>query len=353
MTHLRDRILHCQCDVFISCDPMDNAWLTGFFGSTSWLVVSATGAWLLCDFRYIEQAQVQARACAPVLCNGNLDLRLAEKLNDLSVKRAAFEPETLSFGRYEILRNAFSGSLASESGVCRELRMIKTAEEESAMTTAAALTEEAMEWMLGQLHPGMTERCAAALLDFECRKRGAQKASFDTIVLFGERSALPHGMPGDRTLHDGDIVLVDCGCIVDGYCSDLTRTFVFGSIPGKWFSEIYECVRQAQANAVAGVHAGASARAVDAAARSMIDAAGYGEYFGHGTGHGVGLEVHEAPRLNQHASAVLETGMAITVEPGIYLPGRGGVRIEDLLVVTETGSRILTNSSKELRILQL
>ena len=219
------------------------------------------------------------------------------------------------------------------------------------IAAATTLAEEALEATLKHLKSGVAERSIAALLEYEFKIRGAQGASFDTIVLFGERSSLPHGKPGDRTLAAGDIVLVDCGCVLDGYCSDLTRTFVFGRIPGDWFGEIYEITRRAQEQALQNVHSSAAAKDVDAGARTIITEAGYGEKFGHGTGHGVGLEVHEAPRLNAESSAVLETGMVVTVEPGIYMPGQGGVRIEDLLVVTDDGSRNFNRLSKELRIL--
>jgi len=351
IANIQQRLEAWECDVFISIDPFDNAYLTGFFGSASALLVSRNTARLLCDFRYIEQARTQTRGAGVVQCAGNLDARLGEQIASLSCRNAAFEPETMTVSRYEAIKKSSGIELISAPGICRDLRLRKESGEIERIAAATALAEEAVESVLARMNTGVSECALAGMLEYEFRKRGAQRASFDTIVLFGERSSLPHGKPDTRPLAHGDIVLLDCGCVLDGYCSDLTRTFVFGRIPGNWFQEIYEAVRLAQEAALQAARAGAATREVDAAARMTIEAAGYGEQFGHGTGHGVGLEVHEAPRLNAESCAILESGMVVTVEPGIYLPGKGGVRIEDLIVVTETGSNNLNRLSKELRIL--
>ena len=342
---------HHDCDAFFSVDPIDNAYLTGFFGTTSALLLTASSTLFLCDFRYSEQALAQVDVAEVLECKGNLDVRLAEQMAQLQLQRIAFEPETLSVARYETICSQCGGMLVSAAGICRNLRIRKDVLEVERLAAAQSLAEEALEATVKELRAGVTECSIAARLEYEFRLRGAQAASFDTIVLFGERSSLPHGKPGDRRLTAGDVVLIDCGCILDGYCSDLTRTFIFGRIPGDWFSEIYEITRVAQKKALLAARAGVSAREVDAAARGTISAADFGDNFGHGTGHGVGLEVHEAPRLNAGSEAVLETGMAVTVEPGIYLPGRGGVRIEDLIVITADGNRNLNHLSKELRTL--
>ncbi len=340
-----------DCDAFISVDPTDNAYLTGFFGSASALLITQANALLLCDFRYAEQAAAQTRVATVMQCAGNLDLRLAEKLADAQARRSAFEPDAITVSRHDAIAKKCGSDLVPTPGICRTLRLCKEPGERERIAASAALAEDALETLLACLEPGIHESTAAGQLEFEFRKRGAQCAAFETIVLFGERSSLPHGKPGERALQTGDIVLIDCGCILDGYCSDLTRTFVFGRIPGEWFVEIYEITRIAQQSAVETTRAGVLASDVDAAARDTIAAAGYGERFGHGTGHGVGLEVHEAPRLNAESHTALKAGMAVTVEPGIYLPGRGGVRIEDLIVVTENGNDVLTRLPKELRIL--
>jgi Xaa-Pro aminopeptidase len=338
-------------DAFISVDPVDNAYLTGFFGSTSALLITAQEVEFLCDFRYIEQAAAQVHHGQVLECKGNLDIRLAERLVQQRLVRIAFEPETVSVARYETLKKNCTGTLIAAPGICRDLRLRKEQGEIERIAAATDLAEEALEATLEHLTTGVSECAIAGLLEHEFRKRGAQGASFDTIVLFGERSSLPHGRPGDRPLQKGDIVLVDCGCVLDGYCSDLTRTFVFGRIPDSRFGEIYEVTRVAQAEALQAARSGVCARVVDAAARTRITDAGYGDNFGHGTGHGVGLEVHEAPRLNAESGAVLKAGMVVTVEPGIYLPGRGGVRIEDLVVITGDGNSNFNRLPKELRIL--
>lgn len=353
ITSLRQRLIDCDCDAFFSVDPSDNAYLTGFFGSTSAVLITRNIARLLCDFRYAEQASALTSGVETVECSGNLDVRLGEHLQDLSVKRAAFDPCAITVSRYETIKETFTGETAPAEEICRKLRQIKETSEVERIRAASQLAEEALEQVLSTLKCGIREYELAASLEYEFRKRGAQRASFDTITLFGARSSLPHGVPGDNPLKIGDIVLIDCGCVLDGYCSDLTRTFVFGRIPGDWFADIYECVRQAQDNALKAVRAGVLTRSVDEAARTRIAAAGFGDRFGHGTGHGVGLEVHESPRLNTVSKAMLQAGMVVTVEPGIYLPGQGGVRIEDLLVVTEDGCDILTETPKELRILQV
>lgn len=349
--NLRKKLWDNGCEAFLSVDPMDNAYLTGFFGSTSAVMVTLGTARLLCDFRYAEQASTLDSGVDVAECTGDLDRRLGEHLRDAGVEHAAFDPATITLARFEKIEDAFGRPLSPVAGICRTLREIKEPAETERIQAASQLAEAALEDVLKTLAEGVTEQEIAGLLEYEFRKRGARGASFDTIALFGARSSLPHGVPSGKPLENGDIVLIDCGCVLDGYCSDLTRTFVFGRIPGNWFLEVYECVRQAQEAAVLSVRAGARTRAVDSAARTPITQAGYGNHFGHGTGHGVGLEVHEDPRLNAQSEAVLESGMAVTVEPGIYLPGQGGVRIEDLVTVTEAGCIVLTETSKELRIL--
>ncbi len=351
VTALQSKLKEQGVDSFVSVCPADNAYLTGFLGSTSLLLATQDRVLLLCDFRYAEQATKQVEAADVVRCSGSLDKQLATFVADMKLEQLAFEPDAMTVARKNAIENSCKCEMIGMPDSCRSLRLCKEPGEIDRIGAAAALAEAALEAMLTRLEPGIPESVAAGLLELEFRKRGAQGASFDTIVLFGERSSLPHGKPGDRPLQRGDIVLVDCGCILDGYCSDLTRTFVYGSIPGDWFSEIYETTHTAQEAAVKTVNAGVRACDVDAAARSVIAAAGYGDNFGHGTGHGVGLEVHEPPRLSAESDDSLEAGMVVTAEPGIYLSGQGGVRIEDLLVVTETGNVILTRLPKELRIL--
>jgi Xaa-Pro aminopeptidase len=232
------------------------------------------------------------------------------------------------------------------------LKAVKESGEVEAIRAALALSEGILTDMLVRLEPGMPEREAAALFEYEFKRRGASGASFDTIALFGPRSSLPHGAPGDTPLEPGDTVLFDFGCRLNGYCSDLTRTCCFATIPGPWFAEVYDLTLTAQRLAIEAARPGMGCRELDSVARKLIADAGHGEHFGHGLGHGVGIEIHESPRLNPHSDTVLEPGMVVTVEPGIYLPGRGGVRIEDVIVITEDGCEVLSTFPKELRILE-
>ena len=348
---LREDLKLYECDAFFSVDPADNAYLSGFFGSTSVVLITLDRAVLFCDFRYQEYAASLQSNLEVEIVSGSVTTKLGSFINACNLKCVAFDPSAITVQQYMMIEDELSAKMEPLVSLCKNIREIKDAYEISCIREASRLAEDALEQILLDLKCGICEYEVAAVLEYEFRKRGALRTSFESIVLFGERSSLPHGVPTDKPLEKGDIVLIDCGCVLDGYCSDLTMTFVFDRIPGKWFSDIYEYVRQAQAAAVETVCAGVPALAVDQVARDLITAAGHGDHFGHGTGHGVGLEVHEGPRLFNRSDAILETSMVVTMEPGIYLPGQGGVRIEDLLVVTDDGCDILTETPKELRIL--
>lgn len=348
---LRKGLREAGCDAFFSLSPPANHYLSGFRGTTSALVITLDEAYFLCDFRYTEQAREQVTGFEILEVAGAMETRTGERLRALGAARPGFDPAVLSVKQHGMLQDAFDGPLHALSGLPGILREIKDAGEIARIRAACALTEAALLKVLATVRPGVTEAAVAARLDYEFRKMGAECAAFPVIVLFGPRSSLPHGAPGKTPLESGDIMLVDCGCILDGYCADLTRTFVCGRIPGDWFQEIYQVVLQAQEAGIAALRAGTTGKEADAAARSIINDAGYGAHFGHGLGHGVGLEVHEAPRLNMQSETILQTGMAVTVEPGVYLPGQGGVRIEDLAVITDTGCEVLTRLPKELQVI--
>ncbi len=335
----------------MSFSPPDNQYLTGFRGSTSAVLITASEALFFCDFRYTEQAQEQVTGCEVRQVEGRLEAHVGEVLKDLGVTEVGFEPVVLSMDQAECVRGKMGGELRPLRGVLSALRQVKSSEERDRIRAASELAEDALKEVLGGLEEGLLDRELAARLDYAFKRRGALKPSFDTIVLFGAASSLPHGMPHGKALERGDIVLVDCGCVLDGYCSDLTRTYAYGRIPGAWFEEIYAVTRAAQQAALDSLAPGLGCGDADAAAREPITEAGYGAFFGHGLGHGVGIEVHEAPRLNKTAEATLAAGMVVTVEPGIYLPDRGGVRIEDLVVITENGHDVLTRLPKELQVL--
>ncbi|MDZ4859993.1 MAG: Xaa-Pro peptidase family protein [Candidatus Hydrogenedentes bacterium] len=348
---LRARLANADCEAFLSFAPATNQWLTGFRGSTSAVIVTQGDAIFLNDFRYTEQAATQVMGFSLQEVPGNIQMRAGEKLAELGAASVAFEPGYMTVADLDYTKSAYSGELRPAPDIVSPLRMVKDKEEIDTIRAAGALAEGVLADLIETLKPGITERELAAKFEFEFKARGATGASFDTIALFGSRGSLPHGQPGDKPLEHGDIVLLDFGCRLNGYCSDLTRTFAFGTIPGAWFEDIYHLTLTAQRRALEAVGPGKACRDVDAIARDIITEGGHGKHFGHGLGHGVGIEIHETPRLNPESSAVLSPGVVVTVEPGIYLPGQGGVRIEDLVVVTEDGCENLSKAPKELRVL--
>lgn len=352
---LREGYARLGCDAFFSVSPPNNQYLTGFLSSfieiSSVLIVTDTEALFLTDSRYTEQAEAQVSGCEVIEIKGDQLLRCGERLSDLGVKKAAYDPATLTVDEMNRFQTACKAEVVADKTLVSTMRMIKSPEEITALRAASELAEGVLADVLPTFEEGLTERELAAQFEYEFKKRGASGASFDTIALFGPRSSLPHGEPGGTCLKRGDVILLDFGCRYAGYCSDLTRTYGFGTIPGAWFEEAYSLVLAAQMIALEAVRAGVTCREVDATARNLIAEGGYGAYFGHGLGHGVGIEIHEAPRLNPESEIVLEEGMVVTVEPGIYLPGQGGVRIEDLIVVTGDGCDILSSTPKELKVL--
>ncbi len=339
-------------DAFFSLSAGANRYLANFIGTTSCVLITPNEAFFLCDFRYTEKAQRVVADYTVKEVSGSLPVRLGEHLNALGVSRAAFDPSRLTVAEHSAIAEVFvGGALIADNDLVTRVQMIKSAGEIARIREASQLKESVVARIIDGLKEGDTERSVAARLEYELKSAGADALSFDPIVAFGENSAMPHYMPGGRRLAKGDVVLIDCGCEKNGYCSDWTRTFAFGSIPGSWFEAIYDVTRKAQEGALEAIQAGKGCREVDAIARDIITEAGYGPRFGHGLGHGIGVEVHEAPRMNPTASETLQAGMAITVEPGIYLPGQGGVRIEDLVIVTEDGCDVLTKYSNDLRVI--
>lgn len=350
---LRAALAEAGCDAFFSLSPPANEYLSGFHGTTSAIAISSDTSRFLCDFRYTEQAREQVKGFEVQEVTGTIETRLGESLQQMNVQRAGFDPAVLSVAQRAVLSKAFEGETVALDGLLAAQRMFKSPAEIARIRAATERAEAALSEALVTIEEGITESELAGRIEFAFRRHGAQKASFDSIVLFGARSSLPHGQPGETRLKKGDILLIDCGCIYDSYCSDLTRTWAYGRIPGAWFEQIYEVVLQAQCAALDAIQPGMRCAELDAVARDIIREAGYGDHFGHGLGHGLGLEVHEAPRLNMLSEATLEAGMVVTIEPGIYLPGQGGVRIEDLVVVTESGCDILTSLPKEFEVLNV
>ncbi len=319
-------------------------YLSGFSGSNAVLVVGRRAAddVIGTDGRYRDQVAQESPGLPTVLDRDTL----AVTVDSLSAGPIAVE-SSLAIGEVQRLAET-RGMPVIASGLVERLRAIKDAVELAALERACAITVAAMDALAGEMIVGATELALARRLEQLFGELGAEDRAFDTIVGSGPHSAIPHHQPGQRRLERGDLVVVDAGARVDGYHADMTRTFLVSAAPEPWQSAIHGLVERGQAAATAAYLPGSDARAVDAAAREVITAGGHGDDFTHGLGHGVGLQIHEAPLMGPRATGTLEADMAITVEPGIYLPGRGGVRIEDTLVVTDTGPRILTEAARDL-----
>lgn len=336
---------------FLVMQPENRRYLTGFTGGSGWVLVSGQGVHLITDFRYWEQAHQEAPTARLVKTGTSGESPLLEALSvtfaELDLKgRVAFEEEVLSVAALRRLAGALNRmEWVGVSGWVEELRIIKEEAEIAAIRASVAVAESAFRQVASRIAPGISERRLAAELEYAMALGGASREAFDLIVASGPNAALPHAQVTDRILQEGDLVTIDWGCVVDGYNSDMTRTFLLGEGTGR-AREIYRVVLEAQERALAGIRAGTTGAQADALAREVITRAGYGEYFGHGLGHGVGLAVHEGPRLRQKEGRALAAGMIVTVEPGIYLPGFGGVRIEDLVAITGAHLRVLTGLPK-------
>ena len=325
-------------------------YVTGFTGSAGLALIAPDEIFLGVDFRYEEQAADEAPECTVVRGGRDPLGALAGAVKGRTLSPIGFESEFVPYAQVERLREKFAPAELVPLSTVDRMRWVKDAAEVSAIARAVDIADAAYVHMLGVLRPGLSERDAALELEIFMRRAGAERLAFETVLASGPRSALPHGRASDRIMGPGELVTLDFGAACLGYCSDITRTVVLGTADPRQ-RHIYEVVLDAQRQALAMIRAGMACREVDARARSVIAAAGFGEAFGHSLGHGVGLEVHEGPRLSPQEDAALEPGMILTVEPGIYLPGWGGIRIEDLVVVTQDGCRILTHAPKDFRVL--
>jgi Xaa-Pro aminopeptidase len=322
-------------------------YFSGFAGSAGVLVVSPTARKLFVDFRYVEQARQTAPEYETVKCQANPLDAAVEYLQQQDFDRIGFEAEDLTVADFRRITSVVAEHRWIPS-VLDSLRVVKSADEIEKIETAAQILDQAFAKILSQIRPGIAENSLAAILEYEMRQLGSERTGFATIVASGPRSALPHGVASDRLLAIGDLVVFDFGAVFDGYHSDMTRTVCLGPASDRQ-RQIYDIVLSAQMAGLAAVCPGALCREVDGTARGIIAEAGFGEFFGHGLGHSVGLAIHESPRLSPLAGeARLEAGMVVTVEPGIYLPEWGGVRIEDLVVVTADGCCILSHTTKQL-----
>lgn len=329
----------------------DLAWLCGFGGSSGIAIIHADPARrpdFVTDFRYAERAPTEVGEPFEIHI---ADTRLLPTVAGLIKGKIGFDDATTSVAVSKRLIEACgeNAEFVSTPSLTVDLRRVKDAAEEEAIAAAASLVDSVYEWTVEQGLIGRSEREVALAIESRMRELGAEDPSFPSIVAAGPNSSLVHAEPGDRVIEADELVVIDIGAIVDGYCSDCTRTFATGEVDPE-AKQIYEVVLEAQLAALEGVRAGAEGQHVDALAREIIAGAGYGEQFGHGTGHGVGVQVHEAPRLGKTSSDTLLAGDVVTVEPGIYFPGRFGVRIEDLVVVQHGGHRNLSTRPKQLTV---
>ncbi|MGZ4312177.1 MAG: M24 family metallopeptidase [Solirubrobacteraceae bacterium] len=347
-SRLAEKLPEVGADLLVVTSLVNVRYLTGFTGSNGIVLVGPDTRLFLTDFRYVEQSAAEVDAA--------FDRQIGQELMDLlpellpsSAGRLAFEDAHMTVRAHGRLRELVGNAVELVAGgdLVESLRAVKDSEEIERIGEAAKLADAALRQIMEQGLVGRTEVEVATALERAMGDLGAQRPSFDTIVAAGPHGALPHATPRDVAIGPGELVVIDWGAELDGYCSDCTRTLATGDLPGDWL-DAYELVREAQLAGVGALRAGVGGREADAAARDVIDAAGHAEHFGHGLGHGVGLEIHEAPRLSRRSDSVLAAGNVVTVEPGVYLPGQFGVRIEDLVVVTDTACTILTSMPKEL-----
>jgi Xaa-Pro aminopeptidase len=349
---LRRKMADSGVHAFLVSHPVNRRYVTGFTGSSGVALITETDAVLITDFRYVTQVKEQAPHMTLVEHTpASIFETVAEECRKRGVKELAFEENHLTFAQHRALADSL-GDISTKpvSRLVEELRMVKDAEELAIIREAARIADRAFEQIIKELRPGIRERDVSLRLEVLMREMGASSSSFDIIVASGKRSALPHGTASEKVLEKGDLVTLDFGACYRGYVSDLTRTVSLGE-PDPKGREIYEIVLEAGRRTIDAIRPGMTGREADAVARDYIREKGYGDFFGHGTGHGIGLEVHEGPALSVRGDLVLLPGMVVTVEPGIYLPDFGGVRIEDDVLVTETGVEVLTYSPKELIIL--
>jgi Xaa-Pro aminopeptidase len=348
---IRRKMAETALDALVVSSNVNRRWLTGFTGSAGTVILGPERSLLLVDFRYIEQAKLQA-AGFEQLHYQQLYPVLRQALADMGVKQAGFEAAHVVHKTWQRLRQDVPDvEWVPVDTWVEEARGQKSPEELAALRQAIVIADDAFAKLLPDIRPGVSEREVALQLELLMRRAGAERIAFDIIVVSGARGALPHGGPTDKLLERGDLVTLDFGAVWHGYHSDITRTVALGEADARQ-REIYELVLRAQKAGLAAVAVGRTGKEVDAKAREVIVSAGFGEFFGHGLGHGVGLEIHEEyPRLSVRGEVTLRPNMVCSVEPGIYVPGWGGVRIEDLVVVTESGAQVLTASPKELLVL--
>ena len=349
---LQEQLLEAPYDALVLTSEVNRRYATGFHSTAGAVYLSAKQAVFYTDFRYVEAARAAVTdfEVREIGVGRSYTAAINELIEQDDVRTVALEDETLTHAEYTRWATALHATaMRLEDSVAR-LRVTKEDDEVGKIVAAQRIAEQALEEVMNDIRVGVTEKEIAARLTYLMLHYGAENMSFDPIVVSGANSSKPHGVPTEKQIEAGDFVTMDFGCIVDGYCSDMTRTVAVGHVTEE-MQRVYDIVLDAQLAGIACCKAGVSGREVDGAARRVIEAAGYGDAFGHGFGHGVGLEIHEAPTASSRSEALLPAGSILTAEPGIYLPGKFGVRTEDMLYVIEDGCINLTEAPKTLRIL--
>ncbi len=355
ITRLQKRLKRKKIDALLVTEPYNRRYLSGYTASDNGiaetagvLLIPASGApYLLTDSRFVLQAEEEAQGYTISLYPKGLSTLLKKLLPELGISSLGFESQYMLHATALKMQDNLA-QIGVDFIACTELiermRLVKTEEEIRLLKKSVLRNEQVFQLVYNTIEPGMTEREIALAIELTMHELGAERPSFETIVAFGTNAAKPHAVPTDRVLKTGDIVLVDMGLVLEGYCSDMTRTFVAGK-PDATYVDRVRVVRRAQKEATDTIRAGVTCKEVDRTARRIIEEAGYGEYFGHALGHGVGLAVHENPRLSSRSRKQLKAGMIVTVEPGIYLPEWGGIRLENMVVVHEDGAETLNEDT--------
>lgn len=350
---IQQKLQEKELDAVLITDEKNQRYATGFAFTDGAVIVTKNNAYLITDSRYVEAAEKAVSERVQVILFGQ-DKRLIpciqEILQNEKIEKLGAEEQKLSYQEYLSYQKTLGLDLIPAQAVFLELRASKTEDELEYMRAAQKISERALEDVLGIIRPGISEREIAAELNYRMMKYGAEGNSFDTISITGTKTSMPHGVPGDELVKDGDFVTMDFGCLKGGYCSDMTRTVAVGHVTDE-MKKIYEIVLEAQLTGIENARAGITGYEIDKAARDVIANAGYGQYFGHSFGHSLGLDIHEAPYAMPRSRVIMPEGAVISAEPGIYLPGRFGVRIEDVMILRKDGAEVITKAPKQLIVL--
>ena len=347
IARIREELNKRSLDALLITDEKNQRYAAGFPFTDGAVLVGKEKAFLITDSRYIEAAQQQAEGAEVRLFDKAhpLTMKIKEALGEIGAEKIAAEDQSLCHAAFIGWEKKLGTELEGVGDLFAVLRAVKTEEEIASMIHAQRISEAALDEVLHIIKPGMTEREVAAELVYRMLRHGSEGNSFDPIVVTGAKTSMPHGVPGDKVIRTGDFVTMDFGCLKDGYCSDMTRTVAVGSATDE-MKNVYHTVLKAQLAGIAAARAGVLGKDIDAAARKVITDAGYGEYFGHGFGHCLGLEIHEPPIAGPSGNMPLPAGSLSSAEPGIYLPGRFGVRIEDVMIIREDHAEVITKAPK-------